>query len=369
VRIPIAELEAAGLYDPASPGAADRLALLEWLADIGATESQMVGALRDGTLGAVVAEIAQGGGPRLTVSEASARTGVPADRIEAFRFAAGLPAVGADEAVTTEEEARSVAVLTMAEELFGRDAVRRFTQVLGTSLARMAEAAVTVSIVNLEGPIQQTGGGELALARARFRAAQTIPSLAQAVRHLFLAHISVAARRLRRSLPQGSVDTARLAVGFVDLVGFTTLARQMEPRALATVVEGFEETAHDVAALHEGRVVKFVGDEVMFVTQSASAACDIALGLVERFVADASVTPRGAVAAGEMLVRGGDYYGPVVNLAARMAEAAVPREVLVTDAVTAEAVGERFRFEPAGRRILKGFEEPVRLFAVERSAG
>jgi adenylate cyclase len=122
-----------------------------------------------------------------------------------------------------------------------------------------------------------------------------------------------------------------------------------------------------VAALHQGRVIKFIGDEVMFVTPSASAACDIALGLVERFVGNASVTPSGGVAAGDMLVRSGDYYGPVVNLAARMAETAVPRELLVSDAVRAEAAAGGFRFEPAGRRILKGFEEPVRLFAVERS--
>jgi adenylate cyclase len=157
-----------------------------------------------------------------------------------------------------------------------------------------------------------------------------------------------------------------MTIGFLDLVGFTTLARRVDARELAAVIDRFEETAHDVTTAGDGRVVKFIGDEVMFVTRAAGAACDIALTLVERFAGDASVTPRGALAAGDVLVRGGDYYGPVVNLAARAASLAVPSEILVTDAVVA-AAPPALRFEPAGRRALRGFDEPVRLSTVERA--
>jgi adenylate cyclase len=112
--------------------------------------------------------------------------------------------------------------------------------------------------------------------------------------------------------------------------------------------------------------VKLVGDEVMFVTRDPAAACDIALTLVERFAADPSVTPRGGVAYGELLVRNGDYYGPVVNLASRVAQIAVPNEMLVTTGVATAAGGATLRFTPAGRRMLKGFEEPAALLSVER---
>ena len=61
-----------------------------------------------------------------------------------------------------------------------------------------------------------------------------------------------------------------------------------------------------------------IGDEVMFVTLHARAACDIALTLVEHFCCDQAITPRGGLATGDILVRGGDYYGPVVNLAPRL---------------------------------------------------
>jgi adenylate cyclase len=65
-------------------------------------------------------------------------------------------------------------------------------------------------------------------------------------------------------------------------------------------------------------------------------------------------------------MRNGDYYGPVVNLASRIAELAVPREVLVTREIVVQAGDERFQFEPAGKRMLKGFDEPVTLYAAAR---
>src|SRR5262249_27724587 len=109
-----------------------------------------------------------------------------------------------------------------------------------------------------------------------------------------------------------------------------------------------------------------IGDEVMFVAADAGAACDAALSLVEHFADDPSVTPRGALATGDLVIRGGDYYGPIVNLASRVAELAVPTELLVTAEVAAEVRSPSIRFEPAGKRMLKGFEAPVTLLTVER---
>ena len=184
-----------------------------------------------------------------------------------------------------------------------------------------------------------------------------------------MAHVEDAARRLDPTSLDQSLSTTALAVGFVDLVGFTPLARRIDVRSLAAVIDRFEETAHDVATEGGGRVVKFIGDEVMFVAQDPGAACDIALTLVERFAGDDSVTPRGALAAGDVLIRGGDYYGPTVNLAARMADLAVPGEILVTEEAAAHARATGLRFEAAGRRTLKGFDAPVRLLSVERPDG
>jgi adenylate cyclase len=183
---------------------------------------------------------------------------------------------------------------------------------------------------------------------------------------LLPAHMETAIRRIREARPRRSADTAPMAVGFLDIVGFTTLAHQVSVQQLADVVERFEEAAYDIAAAYDGRVVKLVGDEVMFVTRDPAAACEVALALVERFAGDPRVTPRGGLAFGELLLRGGDYYGPIVNLAARVAQIAVPNELLVTAEMAALAERSGLRFAPAGRRMLKGFEVPVALSTVER---
>src|SRR5262249_47383881 len=158
--------------------------------------------------------------------------------------------------------------------------------------------------------------------------------------------------------------THEFTVGFVDLVGFTPLSQQLSEAELAGVVERFEDTAYDVTTARDGRVVKLIGDEVMFVAGDAAAACDIALTLVERFAGDPSATPRGGLAYGNLLVRGGDYYGPIVNLASRLAELAVPNELLVTTGVADHARSPGLHFEPAGRRMPKGFDAPVTLLTV-----
>src|SRR5207249_10785875 len=134
-----------------------------------------------------------------------------------------------------------------------------------------------------------------------------------------------------------TLDTVRVTIGFVDLVGYSRLTQQLDVRALGTLVERFEALASDIVAARDGRVVKLIGDAVMFVAVDAGAACDIALTLLERFADDPSVTPRGGLASGTVLLRGGDYYGPAVNLASRIAELAVPREILVTAEVAERA--------------------------------
>ena len=64
-----------------------------------------------------------------------------------------------------------------------------------------------------------------------------------------------------------------------------------------------------------------------------------------------------------MIARHGDYYGKVVNLASRLADLAIPGEVLV-DADTAAAASDAFVFDPAGHRLLKGFDDPIEVFSL-----
>jgi len=112
--------------------------------------------------------------------------------------------------------------------------------------------------------------------------------------------------------------------------------------------------------------VKLIGDEVMYVVSDADTACAIALELAHSLAAD-DVLPsvRSGIAAGEVLTRDGDYFGPVVNLAARAVKLADPDTVLASGALARAA--SNYRFASVGAPRLKGFDEPVELFRLERA--
>jgi adenylate cyclase len=359
-----AEFRAAGLYDSTAPNAADRLALLQWLLERGATIEEMVRAERQGGLNDLVAPLVLRPGRDLTLAEVAERAGLTPAQVEEMRFAAGFPPADPDDRRFSEADVQSFVVFANAERLFGEAATLRFAGVIGSSSARIAEAAVALFRVHVEGPLREAQRGELPVAQAQWQASEMARLLPTALESVLLGHFETAIRRLSQA--RHSIDTVTHAVGFVDLVGFTTVSGRLEPRELAALVERFEDTAHDAATAHGGRVVKLIGDEVMFVAVEATSACEIALALVERLCRDSSATPRGGLAFGELLLRGGDYYGPVVNLAARIAELAVPNELLVTSEVAAHARDDGLRFEPAGRRMLKGFDAPVALMTLER---
>jgi adenylate cyclase len=358
-----ADYEAAGLYDPRAAQASDRLALLEWLSGLGVSLEQMAAAGQDALVG-LAADLLVRPGDRLGLAEVAALAGMTPEQVESVRVVSGLPPVDPDDPIFTREDAESFTSFFVGAALFGEGPTRHFGRVIGSSLARIAEAAVALFQVNVEAPIREAHGSELALAQAQLRAMRALEVIPATMRALLRAHLETAIRRSRRARTTGAPGAVRIAVGFVDLVGFTPLARQLPAADLAAVVERFESLASDVVARRDGRVVKLVGDAVMFVTPEAAAACDIALTLVERFADDPAVTPRGGLALGDALMRGGDYYGPVVNLAARIGDLAVPHEILVTREVVDAAAA--FAFAPAGKRLLKGVDEPVPLWAAER---
>jgi adenylate cyclase len=362
----IAEYQAAGLYDPSAPNAAERLELLKWLSARGVTIEQMVRSRRPGgALTGLAGDLVINPGAHLRLAELAARAGLTVAQVEAIRRSAGLTPVDLEEPHFADRDVQSFAAFAVGAQLFGEQATRHFGRVMGSSLARIAEAVVSMFLTAVERPIREAHGTELELAQANLRAteaAEVVPSVLQSV---FRAHLGESIRRFRQAR-EGSTDTVRFAVGFVDLVGFTTLSRRMTSRELSDTIERFESTAHDAATAKGGRVVKLIGDEVMFVAIDAAVACDIALTLVEHFAGDPAVTPRGGLSYGALVNRGGDYYGSVVNLAARLAELAVPNELLVTPELAAKARNDRLRFEPAGKRLPKGFDEPVSLLTLER---
>jgi adenylate cyclase len=158
-------------------------------------------------------------------------------------------------------------------------------------------------------------------------------------------------------------ELARVAIGFVDLVGSTALQAALDPAELGAQVSTFEARAFEVIAAGGGRLVKFIGDEIMVAAVDPAAGVRIVGDLVDAFTEDGT-QPRGGLVFGEVLFRHGDYYGPVVNLAARLVDAAIPGEALADRSVVEALKDDDLGFEPAGRRMLKGFDEPVAVWSL-----
>ncbi|KRE43750.1 adenylate/guanylate cyclase domain-containing protein [Knoellia sp. Soil729] len=159
-------------------------------------------------------------------------------------------------------------------------------------------------------------------------------------------------------------------VGFADLVNFTSLVRRMTERQLGTLVQRFEELASDVVTTHGGRVIKTVGDEVLFVHADANAAAAIGLDLVDAMGEDDLLPDvRVGMASGKVISRLGDVFGTTVNRASRLTAVTPPGRVFVDDEV-ARALGtlSGFSMIEQRRRHLRGIGT-ITPFELARSSG
>lgn len=359
---------AAGLYSPDDPAHAGRVELLDWLTDQGFTLDDVNRWVMCDAVSGVAGDRRMVPGERRDRATAIRRSGLAPDDFDAYSTALGfMPIQGAPpgEVGYTDDEIDTLSLVGHLAARFSPSEVLTLIRVIGGSLSRIAEAAVSLFLLDVETPHLLSGMSELELAKKVLDAVGLVDGLTARLDPVLRRQIQQAIERNRRSTIAASERLQyRYAVGFVDLVGFTALSGRMPAEELAAFLGRFEADAHDVVARHGARVVKLIGDEVMFVATDAASACTAALGLVEAFSTGfEGVVPRGGLAYGNVLLRGGDYYGTVVNLASRLVDLAVPMEVLVSEPVADAAPA--CRFVPAGRRVVKGFDDPVTVRSLE----
>lgn len=362
----VEEYRAAGLYDPVDNEGTGRLELLDWLDEQGFTLDEIVRGFETNAIGSMAGDRRMVPGERLDRATAIERSGLAADDFDDFSTALGfvpLDTSPADEVGYTEAEIAVLVAVGALAEMFSRESAIGLLRVMGSAIARIAEASVSVFLNDVESSHLLAGATELELAHKVYEAVGLLDELGRQFEPILRRQMLQATERTRRTTV-GDLErfAFRYAVGFVDLVGFTAHSRDMPPNELAAFMGEFEGQAHDVATKAGARVVKLIGDEVMFVATNPSAACQAGRALMEAFASTSGVMPRGGLAYGNVVLRGGDYYGAVVNLASRLVDEAVPLELLVTDDL-ADAATECM-FEPAGRRMVKGFDEPVAVHSL-----
>ena len=292
-----------------------------------------------------------GGSRRYTRIEVAERTGVPLDRAQRLWRALGFPDVGDDEVVFTDLDVHALRTVQELVELGLLDEETQLatTRAMGQSLSRLAEWQVSV-LTRVLGELD-ANNPEVAAEAAR----ELVPVLEGLIGYVWRRHLAAAAARALANPDEVVARTA--VVGFADLVGYTALTRNVDEDELARVVGGFESVASDVIAEHGGRVVKTVGDEVMFTVDQPAVGAEIALRLLAAVEADESLPGlRVGLACGTVLARLGDVYGEAVNLAARLTSVARPNSILVDrEMAAALEEDERYRLRRVPPRPVRGY--------------
>ncbi len=156
---------------------------------------------------------------------------------------------------------------------------------------------------------------------------ERVPKLLE---YVWKRHMQAGARN--RLLHGGPETSTTLAIGFADLVGFTSLSQQISATDLAEVLDRFERIAYDIVAGLGGRIVKMIGDEVMFSVDDPRRAVEVGMQLAATYRDDDELSDvRVGVSWGPVLQREGDCFGPVVNRASRVVNIAFPGSVVVSD--------------------------------------
>jgi len=357
---------AAGLYDPAAAGAGERLELLQFLEAQGCTIEEMVAAHARGRLFALAGDrVIRPDRDRYDLEQVAELTGFPVAEVRAMWRAFGLVDVGGPVASPDDVEMVRTA-LEMAGAL-GLEPTIGLARVMGASMARIGDATSTVVRGRLPSMSVASSGSELATATAFAAIAAGVPQMGRMLDTLYRHHLESARMHFERTESWDIVGEGgiRVAVGFADLCGFTGLTQQLRMDELSQLLTGFEQIAADVVADHAGRLVKFIGDAVMYVTPDVVSAVAVA----DDLIASAEINglqARAGITSGTALAMDGDYFGPVVNLAARLVGIADPGDVLVSDDVV-ERLGDRRSAKSLGLQRMRGFADPVSVSRLDRA--
>ena len=298
-----------------------------------------------------------------SAEEAEARSGVPAEYLQARDRVLGVP----KEQGFDEDEVQELRHLAALLDLVPAGAVLRWLRADAAALTAVAMSSLQLIREQIADPIREEGGNELGVAVALAEAARTLlPASAlligspyrRIVSHLLTTELVAAASR-------GDRPEVDLAVGFVDVVGYTSLAARIDPDGLDEVLEAFETRCYTAAATHQKvQLVKFLGDAAMYVSVSAVHLADALLDVVAPVEVENPLSGEvmhAGMAAGAVLQRGGDYYGPPVNLAARLTVRARAGSLLADDALEDELEDFSTRRVPPLRLRGVGVRRPLRV--------
>jgi adenylate cyclase len=314
-----------------------------------------------------------------TYRQVSQQTGVPLELLGSFLEAIGFARRAPDELIR-EDELEMVPLLQLGLSSGFLDQVwsTRLGRGYAEGLRLIARVEAEVWQARFMAPLLASGADQqTAMEQAAQRAAglNFTPPLDRALlaayrRQQELAWVEQLVETIEAALEAtgGLGRPERVpAMCFLDLVGYTRLTEEHGDRAAAELAGRLAVLVDRSAREHGGVPVKWLGDGVMVHYRDPGGAVLAALGIVEELPEAGLPAAHVGVAAGPVVVQGGDYFGRTVNLAARIAAHASAGRVLVSERVVERVPPQGLTFVELGRVQLEGIAQPVRLLEARRA--
>ena len=301
--------------------------------------------------------------PVFDAAEVAENAGVDADRARRLWRALGFPEHDGEVAFTGSDADALRQVNDVVESgSLDFDTAVNLTRAVGQTMARLADWEVA----NLVQRIEQIEASEDASGSRVATALRMVEEVQAPFERLLVyawrRHLAAAAARVEALGTADDLHTIDVTVGFVDIVAFTALSNQLDEDRIGDLVELFESRCADVIAAQRGRMIKSIGDSVLFVNDDPIRALETGERMIEVIGRDSRMPDiRVGLATGSVVMRMGDVFGRPVNLAARLTAVARRNRVIV-DRATADLLPvESFVTRPLPARPVRGFGvlEPI----------
>ena len=304
-----------------------------------------------------------------TAAELADETGVDLEQARRLWRALGFPEHGGAPAFTRADAAALSTLISLVDGgLIDFDLAVHLTRAVGQTMARLSDWEVSALLDRVQTlhrddrPGLEPPTGTPVETGMRMIAEFTEPFEGLLV-YVWRRHLAAAVARMEAlSAREEDLHTNALTVGFADIVSFTALSNQMSEERIGDLVELFEARCADVVAAHRGRIIKSIGDSVLFVNEDPIAAYDTAEGIITVVGRDSRMPDvRVGLASGLVVTRLGDVFGPPVNMASRMTGVARRNRIIIDAATAGLLPPDQFETRPLPARPVRGFGivEPV----------
>ncbi|OBG41423.1 adenylate/guanylate cyclase domain-containing protein [Mycobacterium sp. E3198] len=350
------QLEAAGIANPR-----ERADLIKYLGGLGFTVGDMAEAERRGRLFGLAGDVlAWTGRPIHTLQSAADQLGLTAEDVAHAWASLGLTVAGPDVPALSQADVDALSTWVGLKAVVGEDGALGMLRALGAAMARLAEAESSVIRAGTPDIQMNYTHDELATAQAYRSVAEFVPRIGALIDVVHRHHLTSARAHFEGVLRDTTANVV-CGIGFADLSSFTALTQALTPAQLSDLLTEFGATVADLVHADGGRVVKFIGDAVMWVSSSPERLARAAVDLVDHPRArETGLGVRAGLAYGAVLAINGDYFGIPVNLAARLVAAAAPGQILAAAELYDELPD--WPAVPLGPLTLKGFDRPVAAF-------